>query len=288
MSRAYDSPMTDPADHALAFRLRGFAVVRGVFSPEEVRALAAAFDQVHQEALAHPRSYRHGNFLVRQGIDPALGRIVRLVQWPSYTNPVLDRFRLDARMHDLLAPLIGSDVKQIINQMHWKPPGAAAAEFAYHQDIRFRRPRNAYREPATAYVQTGIAIDRHTIESGAMMIYPESHLVGELGLGQGGPILDQAMAAGDLQRVGLRPERVEPLELEPGDVALWNLFTVHGSGPNRSAADRRFYINGYVSAAHCDRGEWTFRAGQPCPLGAPVLVHYEDLHARPEPHYLDD
>jgi hypothetical protein len=289
MSDAYHSPMTGTPNPVEDFERRGYAVVRGVFAPDEVPALAAAFDTVHAEALRHPRSWRHGNLLYRLGTDPALGRIVRLVQWPSYAHPVLDRFRRDVRMRDLIAPLIGGDVKQIINQMHWKPPGAASAEFAYHQDIRFRRPRNAYREPATSYVQTGIAIDRHTTDNGAMMMYPDSHRIGELGLGQGGrAILDQAMADDDLRRVGLDPAKAEPLLLEPGDVALWNLFTVHGSGPNLSPGDRRFYINGYVAARHCDRGEWTFRDGEPCALGAPALVHYEDLHTRPEPHYLDD
>jgi hypothetical protein len=51
--------------------------------------------------------------------------------------------------------------------------------------------------------------------------------------------------------------------------------------------DRRFYLNGYVVAENCDRGEWAFQGGEPCPLGEPVLVHYEDLYARPEPHYVD-
>ena len=81
---------------------------------------------------------------------------------------------------------------------------------------------------------------------------------------------------------------LEATQLEPGDVALWNLFTVHGSGPNSSDLDRRFYLNGYVRAEDCDRGEWAFRDGEPCSLGEPVLVHYEELHSRPEPHFLAD
>ncbi len=52
--------------------------------------------------------------------------------------------------------------------------------------------------------------------------------------------------------------------------------------------DRRIYLNGYVTAPNCDRGEWAFRGGEPCRLGEPILVHYEDLHARPEPHYVED
>jgi len=280
--------MTTEPSYLDDYRRRGFAVVRGVFGGAEIAELAQAFDRFYADGLAHGRSWRHGNLLIRLGTDAALGRIVRLVQWPSYTDAVLNRFRLDRRMHDIVAPLIGGEIKQIINQMHWKPPGAAAAEFGYHQDIRFRRPRTAYREPRTAYVQTGIAVDAHRVDNGAMTFCPESHRLNELPLGTAGPILDQAMAADDLVRVGLDPARVEPLLLEPGDVALWNLFTVHGSGPNRSTSDRRLYINGYVAAAHCDRGEWAFRGGAPCPLGPPALVHYEDLHRRPEPHYLDD
>jgi ectoine hydroxylase-related dioxygenase (phytanoyl-CoA dioxygenase family) len=280
--------MVPEPDYLDDYRRRGYAVVRGVFTPAEVAELSEAFDRLHAEALSHARSFRHGNQLFRLGTDPALGRIVRLVQWPAYSDGVLDRFRLDRRLYDIVAPLIGSDLKQIINQMHWKPPGAAAAEFGYHQDIRFRRPRSAYREPHRAYVQTGIAIDPHRLDNGAMMFHPESHGRGELALGQGGAILDQAMASDDLARVGLDPAQVEPILLEPGDVALWGLFTVHGSGPNWSSSDRRIYLNGYVSAAQCDRGEWAFRNGSPCPLGKPVLVHYEDLHHRPEPHYLDE
>ena len=62
---------------------------------------------------------------------------------------------------------------------------------------------------------------------------------------------------------------------------------MHGSGPNRSDRDRRFYINGYVTAQNAERGAWAFRDGKPCPLGEPVLIHYEDLYQRPEPHYVD-
>jgi hypothetical protein len=97
--------------------------------------------------------------------------------------------------------------------------------------------------------------------------------------------MDSGMAAENLRDAGLDPSRVVDLDLEPGDVALWNSFAIHGSGQNRSEHDRRFYLNSYVRAADCDRGEWAFRDGEPCPLGAPELVHYEELRTRPEPHF---
>jgi ectoine hydroxylase-related dioxygenase (phytanoyl-CoA dioxygenase family) len=288
------SPATDQArarrvpDATLEhYRTEGFAIARGVFSPDEVMPLADAFDRIYARGLEHRKSYRHGNTFFRIAEDAHVGRIVRYMQWPSYIDPVLDRFRRDPRMLAIVGPLIGTDVKQIINQMHWKPPGAAAVEFGFHQDIRFRRPRSAYRHPAMSYVQTGIAVDPHRRENGAMVVYPGSHRLGELALPEG-RVMDTPLRERDLTRIGLDPGNAVSVELDPGDVALWHLYMVHGSGPNDSALDRRLYINGYVKAENCDRGEWTFRHGKPVPLGAPVLVHFEDLYAKPEPHYVDD
>jgi ectoine hydroxylase-related dioxygenase (phytanoyl-CoA dioxygenase family) len=269
------------------YREQGYAVVKGVFGPAEIGELAEAFDRVYAQGLRHPTSFRHQNVLFRIADDAGLGRIVRLVQWPAYFEPVLARYRTDPRILEILEPLLGRDLKQIINQMHWKPPGGAAVEFGYHQDIRFRRPRGAYREPATSYVQTGIAIDPHRPQNGAMTVLPGSHKLGELGFEGAGRVMDRALSDDDLARLGLEPASKVDLVLDRGDVALWHLNLIHGSGPNRSAGDRRFYLNGYVVAGNCDRGEWAFRAGRPCPLGEPVLVHFEDLHRRPEPHYLE-
>jgi ectoine hydroxylase-related dioxygenase (phytanoyl-CoA dioxygenase family) len=280
-------PAKRKAAHVTDYHRDGYAVVRRLFGPADIAELAGAFDRIWQVGLGHRRSFRHGNVFFGVAKDRHLGRVLRYMQWPSYFDPVLDRFRKDPRMLAVVEPLIGADVKQIINQMHWKPPGAAMADFGYHQDIRFRRPRSAYRDPAASYVQTGIAIDPHRLENGAMLVYPGSHRMGELSLGKG-RVMERPLEGEDLRRVGLDPSGARVLELEPGDVALWHLYCVHGSGPNRSAMDRRFYINGYVSASMCDRGEWTFRGGEPVALGAPVLVHYEDLFVRPEPHYVDD
>jgi hypothetical protein len=120
-----------------------------------------------------------------------------------------------------------------------------------------------------------------------MRFVPGSHARGDLGLDRSASVLGNAMDDAVLERAGLDPDDVVDLVLEPGDLALWSPFLVHGSGPNRSTIDRRFYLNGYVIADNCDRGVLAFRDGDPQPLGDPVLIHYEDLHARPEPHYVE-
>jgi ectoine hydroxylase-related dioxygenase (phytanoyl-CoA dioxygenase family) len=279
-------PTEIEADLAHYWR-EGYAVVRGFFSSDEVVEIAAATDQLYAEGLKHGRSFRHGNLFynVARGSRDAF---VRMVQWPSYHQPVLNRVRLDTRFADLLEPLIGRDLKQIINQVHWKAPGSLG-DFAWHQDSKSRRPASAYRNLATSYVQTGLAIDPHNPEAGGLRFIRGSHSRGDLRMGGSKHSLGAAMSNKALEAVGFSEADAVDLVLEPGDLALWSPFLVHGSGTNRSNHKRRFYINGYVRAGDCDRGEWAFRGARPVRFGPrPALVHYEELRKRPEPHYPED
>jgi len=274
-------------EHVQRYWNDGYAIIRGLFAPDEIERIAAATDEVYAEGAAHGRSFRHGNLFYNVAAQSDSEPFVRMAQWPSYHQPLLNRVRLDARIALLLEPLIGRRLKQIINQVHWKAPGSLG-DFAWHQDSRSRRPASAYRNLATAYVQTGLAIDPHTPESGCLRFIPRSHLRGDLGMDCSKKALGMSMTPGALGAVGLSETDAVDLLLEPGDLALWSPYLVHGSGTNRSSHKRRFYINGYVRAADCDRGEWAFRDGKPMPFGPrPVLVHYEELHERPGPHYVD-
>lgn len=261
-------------DHAARFHDLGYAIVRSVFSPDEIGDLAAAIDRIYARAIRHeegtPAAAGHPEVGFRTVEDPHLGRICRIATWPAHLEPVLDRIRVDQRMLAILEPLIGRSLKQITSQLHWKPAGAERVEFGYHQDIRFRRPIAAYRNTERCFLQTAIAVDPHRAESGAIRLLPESHRLGDLGLGGEGPVLDQGLSESDLAARGLDPAALIDIELDPGDVALWGLFTVHGSGVNRADHHRRVYINGYVTAEDCDLGTWAFRDGEPCRLSPAV------------------
>ena len=104
----------------------GYAIVRGFFDTHELRDISTALDQLYNEGAAHGRSFRHGNLFYnvaarsRREAQP----LVRMVQWPSYHQPVMNAVRLDTRFAELLDPLIGNDLKQIINQVHWKAPSS--------------------------------------------------------------------------------------------------------------------------------------------------------------------
>ncbi|WP_326523831.1 phytanoyl-CoA dioxygenase family protein [Sphingomonas sp.] len=264
----------------------GYVVVRRFFTPAEIARASAAIDQLWNEGVGLGANWRHGNLFynVATGADGAPK--VRMAQWPSYHQPVMNALRLDPRFAALLFPLIGGDLKQIINQVHWKEPGGAG-DFAWHQDSRFRKPDHVYRNLGTSYIQTGLAIDPHTRASGCMRFVPGSHLLGDVDLDVDAEVLGRAMDDAALGKIGYTTDDVVDLELEPGDLAFWNPYLVHASGRNTEGHMRRLYINGYVTAADCDRGEWAFRDGQPVELGAePALVHYEALPQDRHPHYV--
>lgn len=280
---------SDDRDHdwAAAYWRDGYAVVRGVLARDEIAALSLAFDRQRAEALGRGRNWRHGNLCYRVARDPAVGPVATMAQWPAYGDPVLARYRNDPRVLEIVAPLVGRELKQIINQCHWKPPGAVTVDYNFHQDVRFRRPRSAFRDIAGGYVQTGIAIDPHRRANGALRLARGSHRMGEIAALGEGAVLGAGRGEEPLRAAGIDPASLVDLELDPGDVAFWHPFTVHGSGPSAGRDERRFYLNSYVRADSCDRGEWAFRDGRPVALGQPVLVHYEELYTRPGPHYLD-
>jgi len=278
--------VTTPDNLKADYARNGYVIVRGMFGPEEIAEIGRAIDEVHEEAIAHGRSFRHGNLFYNIAPDDSGTPLVRMAQWISYHQPALNAVRLDPRFAAILEPLLGRDLKQIINQIHWKTPGAKG-DFAWHQDARFRLPAVAYRNLATSYVQTGLAIDPHTTDSGCMKFIRGSHTRGDLDLDTQAEVLGRSMSDAVLEGAGLSPDDLVEVILEPGDLAFWSPYLVLGSGANRSDHRRRLYINGYVRAEDCDRGEWAFRDGKPVPFGPePALVHYEALRERGEPHYV--
>lgn len=283
----------DAAAFKAAYDRDGYAVARGVFSAAEVSAMRARFDAWRAEMLElHASTFVKGNHRVwigeagGRGGEGSAKRVLRGVQWPSYADAALDAVRTDARLFALASALLGPDIKQIINQMHWKTPGSLT-QWRYHQDLRARKPDAAYRELFSSYVNTGIAVERHADETGAMRVVPGSHLCRrDLGL----EALAEALGVDAhpptdaelrelLRRAGVDPDALRTLALEPGDVAVWHPYVVHGGGLNTSTGGghRAFYIGGFVIAGNCDRGHVAWARGVPQPLGAPVLVQLDNF-----------
>jgi ectoine hydroxylase-related dioxygenase (phytanoyl-CoA dioxygenase family) len=276
-------------DLAAELATQGYAIVRAFLSPAETAEISAEVHRMYQEGLKHHATYRDKNLLFEVLDDPkANRRVVLQAHWTAWLSPLLERMRRSEKYFAVLEPFLGADIKQISHQVHWKPPGAKYTSYRFHQDARFRQGNVKDFSYLQSTLTTGLAIDRQTVENGALRIMPGSHRLGYLGLSDDGPIMVGQTQDEELRRAGLDPSTIVTCEMEPGDLLLWTLFTVHGSAPNVSDCDRRFMINSYVRASDSERGEWTFRDGVSTPLGdEPQICKYEQLRERPGPFYVE-
>jgi ectoine hydroxylase-related dioxygenase (phytanoyl-CoA dioxygenase family) len=267
----------------------GYAIIRGFLSPEQTAQLSAETHRLYQEGLKHHATYRDKNLLFEVLDDPkAKRRVVLQAHWTAWLSPLMEEMRRSDQYFRVLEPFLGANIKQISHQVHWKPPGAKYTSYRFHQDARFRAGSVKDFNCARSTLTTGLAIDRQTAANGALRVIPGSHRLGYLGLSDDGPIMVGTTQDEELRRAGLDPANVVTCEMEPGDLLLWTLFTVHGSAANLSDYDRRFMINSYVRAQDSERGEWAFRDGISTALGdEPEICKYEQLRERPGPFYID-
>lgn len=279
--------INNPESFAREYREKGYAIVRRVFDSRDIALLASAFEELKAYASQFDSTYRDKNqlYVYQWGESTDRNKLLRFVKWPSYRFPVFERFRTDPRLLEIIRPLLGDNIKQITNQAAWKEPGDPRTSYGYHQDAYWRTPREAFRNLESSYLQTFIAVDPHTVENGCLSVIEGSHRKLECYRPKGN-VLTSPFSSDDLSEYGLESFKQVNVLLEPGDVVIWGPYMFHGSDANRSTRDRRVYINGYVKAEDCDRGEYAFRNGRPVALGEPQLVDYDDLYTNPEPHYL--
>ncbi|WP_158971013.1 phytanoyl-CoA dioxygenase family protein [Chachezhania sediminis] len=287
-------PVTRTAARQAAeqYREEGYAVLRQFIDGDALIALKAETDRIYAEALKHHHTWRHGNLCFEILPEADFGaRYVIQAYWISWMSDHFEKLRRSDDYFTLLEPILGRDIRQVAQQIHWKPPGAGLTGYRFHQDIRFRDSRNSYVDIVASTVNTGLAIDPSTRENGCLQVVPGSHRSAYLGLSDDGDgqIMKGLTAKDELRVAGIDPDSIVWLEQDPGDIAIWSLMTVHGSLPNMSRQDRAFAISSYVNAANTDRGEWAFRDGVSTPIGdTPVLCKYEKLHDNPDPHYVED
>ncbi len=255
--------------HIRQYWEEGYTIVKGVFTEAELNEMRTATDRWKFMGQLLGRTWRKQNTVIWVDEDPNSGTTVRGMQWPSYHDAVMDKYRTDPRIRMILEPLIGDNIKQIINQVHWKRPGSRTS-WPLHRDVRSRRPSRDFFDLYESWVQTGIAIDPHMKDNGAMQIVPGSHR--DIEHDPDDEAVWQAPQYGD-------DPRIKDMVLEPGDVGLWSAYTVHGGGFNTTKyLDRRLYINGFVKADKCNRGEWAWKDGRTVHLyGEQALIQFDEV-----------
>lgn len=280
--------------HVVELRENGYAVIRGFLNKEEVAALRAESEKVYAEGLKHHASYRDKNVYFEVINDPGTGnRAVPQAHWFSWYNKAFEEYRRSQKLFDMLAPLLGPDIKQIANQLHWKAPGGKYTYYRMHQDVRFRTRPELFANLDRYSLNVGLALNRQDASNGALKVVGGGHHKrGYLGLSEDGDgiMVGSTEQGSELKAAGVDPSEVVQLEMEPGDLALWTLFTIHGSGPNTSNEPRILLIDNYVRAEDSpERGEWAFRDGRGVPLGGePEICKYEQLRENPGPFYIEE
>ena len=192
----------------------GYAIIRGFLSPAETKAISDEVDKMYAEGLKHHATYRDKNLLFEILNDPkAKRRVVLQAHWTAWISPMMEEMRRSQGYYAVLEPFLGPDIKQITHQVHWKPPGAKYTSYRFHQDARFREGSVKAYDYLESSVTTGLAIDRQTVENGALRIIPKSHRLGYLGLSDDGAIMVGHTQDEELRRAGLDPKAVITCEM---------------------------------------------------------------------------
>jgi hypothetical protein len=140
-------------------------------------------------------------------------------------------------LRGILRQLVGENILMWGSQLFCKPPSIGMA-IPWHQDGEYWPIR------PLANVSAWIAIDAATRENGCLRIIPGSH---KRGLQP--HVLDESENVALDQTVApehLDVERAVDLELEPGQVALFDVHLMHGSNANTSGKRRAGLVYRYM------------------------------------------
>jgi phytanoyl-CoA hydroxylase len=159
---------------------------------------------------------------------------------------------------DAAAKLIGPDADLYYNQVVIKSP-QPGGHFGWHQDSGYTTTT------PLAYITCWTAISRTTVENGCIWIIPGSHHRGLLPHQHN--VRDESHDA-----VMDNEDGAIPVELAPGQVAIFSSLLLHKSGPNLSRGNRFGYVPQYHHA-----NVVLSENGQPFGDQVPVLRHGEPV-----------
>lgn len=217
------------------FYKKGYIILRNVFSADEIIEMEYAINRLRYQALGlEGKVEKNGSeFVVQSGL-------LERVTWAGAAEQVLLLYGRNPRLTSLAAQVLGSEqANHLINQVHFKLPGGGF--YRWHQDSGHRGYGTTAWKDANgkgSYVQIVTAIDEATIENGPLLMIPYSCKEGHLYL----PYDQDQQTVSDK----FTPADAIPVLMQPGDVALFGPYIIHGSEVNKSDKSRRVFINGFA------------------------------------------
>jgi hypothetical protein len=225
---------TTPTHRRHYYEERGFVVVRKLFDP-------AAVSLALSDAVA--LLGRH-DLISKDNLRCRWQTNVRTDECQFETfDPIIDLSRAcralaeDAGLLDVLGDLYGEPAWLFKDKLIYKPPGCPG--YALHQDwIGWPGfPRS--------FLTVLVPLEPASLANGCTVVYPGYH--------QGGSLSPEDGQYHPLPDGTVDESRAVPLELEPGDVAVFGGFTPHRSSPNLSDGWRRQLYLSYNK--HSDGGD---------------------------------
>ena len=221
------------ADQIESYERDGYVVVKDVLTGAEMAELRAAADFFAEQAL----HLKTDSDVIELDDAPHLADgppLIRRLKSPHTNHEAFAKALAHPDVLDVVADLIGPDIRWIHTKLNAKHPGGAGLA-EWHTDWGF------YPHTNESVLELGIAIDPSTEASGCMLVVPGSHT---------GPALDHSQNGrfiGAVQVGEVDPADVVAVEVMPGDVSLHHVRLLHGSGPNRTAHQRRLLLHGYAA-----------------------------------------
>jgi 2-aminoethylphosphonate dioxygenase len=222
----------------------GYTIVRGLFSPADMESLAGDAESL----LARHDLIDTDNLRCRWQPNVETGEC----RFECF-DPVVDispechRVAHDPRLFAVLASIYGEAPCLFKDKLIFKPPKVKGYDL--HQDYI------AWPNFPTTFLTVVIPIDVCDCSNGCTEVFPGYHHQGYLSPKDGDY---HPLPAGAVDE-----SRGVPLELMPGDIAIFGCFTPHRSAPNRSDRWRRQLYLSYNAASD----------------GGPRRTqHYEEFH----------
>ena len=223
----------------------GWITRKALFDLDEVDRMRTCFDDLERMAADLAATGLHS------GSHFVLGRkngqqVIKRVVWAGRSQPYLLQVGADRRLTIPCSQLLRSTVlKQILSQAHFKRPHDGVI-FGWHQDIQHRDKGPGTWDDVNgsgSFVQTLIALDEITPDSGPLMFVPGSSRWGRVDFGD-----HDYDSPGYIHRKPpqFREEDTITIMAGPGDTLFFGPYTAHASLENRSQHYRRVLINRYA------------------------------------------
>lgn len=214
----------------------GFLVLENHVPHAWLERLRAAANDLVERSRAVAQS--DAVFVLEEGHSAETPRLHR-VSSPQDHHPVMWEFMRDPVMTDLVADVVGPDVKFHHAKLNIKS-GQGSRGFEWHQDIP------AWPHTDYSPVTVGVYINGCTADQGPLSFLPGTHT---------GPLHSMYDDAGNFV-VRIREEELAWVRDDmvvrpvggPGTTVLLNCRTIHGSSPNRSRDPRLLLLPVYSSA----------------------------------------